>query len=92
MNSSCIFEPYKCQLYARLVATVDSEKFLNEIKSLNEASKDGISYEFPFREATGFFLSYFLEPYIIHLLVLKPHFRIDCLMFFLFPFWFLIRS
>lgn len=68
LNSSGVFGPHKWQLYARLVATVDSEKFLNEIKSLNEASKDGISYEFPFREATGFFFFHFsfLEPNMMH--------------------------
>ncbi|CAK9313610.1 unnamed protein product [Citrullus colocynthis] len=52
-ESHCSLKDCPPDLYARLVATVDSEKFLNEIKSLNEASKDGISYEFPFREATG---------------------------------------
>ncbi|KGN61230.1 uncharacterized protein LOC101203040 [Cucumis sativus] len=52
-ESHCLLKDCPPDLYARLVATVDSEKFLNEIKSLNEASKDGISYEFPFREATG---------------------------------------
>ncbi|XP_022938729.1 uncharacterized protein LOC111444868 [Cucurbita moschata] len=51
-ESHCLLNDCPPDLYARLVATVDSEKFLNEIKSLNEASKDGITYEFPFREAT----------------------------------------
>ncbi|KAM3730942.1 hypothetical protein ACB098_12G124900 [Castanea mollissima] len=39
-------------LYARLVATVDSEHFLARLKSLQQASVNGISYEFPFKEAT----------------------------------------
>uniref|UniRef100_A0A2N9HLX1 RRP15-like protein n=1 Tax=Fagus sylvatica TaxID=28930 RepID=A0A2N9HLX1_FAGSY len=39
-------------LYARLVATVDSEHFMTRLKSLQQASVNGISYEFPFKEAT----------------------------------------
>ena len=50
---------FQLQLYARLVATVDSEHFLARLKSLQQASVNGISYEFPFKEATGF-LVYFM--------------------------------
>ncbi|XP_062082999.1 uncharacterized protein LOC133789248 [Humulus lupulus] len=39
-------------LYARLVATVDSEKFLARIKSLQLASTKGDGYDFPFKVAT----------------------------------------
>ncbi|KAK0576114.1 hypothetical protein LWI29_012151 [Acer saccharum] len=40
-------------LYARLVATVDSEKFLTRLKSLHQASVNGTGNEFPFKEATA---------------------------------------
>ncbi|CAI0434930.1 unnamed protein product [Linum tenue] len=39
-------------LYARLAATVDSEKFLSQLKSLQEATKNGATPGFPFNEAT----------------------------------------
>lgn len=51
------------QLYVRLVATVDSEHFLTRLKSLQQASSNGTSYEFPFKEATGFLL-YFVGLYL----------------------------
>lgn len=41
------------QLYARLVATVDSKDFLARIKSFHQATLDGNGNMFPFREATG---------------------------------------
>ncbi|KAF8023628.1 hypothetical protein BT93_F0972 [Corymbia citriodora subsp. variegata] len=40
-------------LYAHLVATVDSKDFLNRIKEFQLASINGGGNEFPFREATG---------------------------------------
>ncbi|CAI0557727.1 unnamed protein product [Linum tenue] len=40
-------------LYARLAATVDSEKFLSQLKSLQEATRNGAAPGFPFKEATG---------------------------------------
>ncbi|CAI0445289.1 unnamed protein product [Linum tenue] len=40
-------------LYARLAATVDSEKFLSQLKSLQEATRNGATPGFPFNEATG---------------------------------------
>ncbi|EXB38418.1 hypothetical protein L484_022318 [Morus notabilis] len=40
-------------LYARLVATVDSENFLARIKSLQQASAKGTGNQFPFKVATG---------------------------------------
>ncbi|KAF5450737.1 hypothetical protein F2P56_031064 [Juglans regia] len=40
-------------LYARLVATVDSEQFLSRLKSLQQASINGTSSEFPFKETSG---------------------------------------
>ncbi|CAI0557731.1 unnamed protein product [Linum tenue] len=39
-------------LYARLAATVDSEKFLSQLKSLQEATRNGAAPGFPFKEAT----------------------------------------
>ncbi|KAG6650248.1 uncharacterized protein LOC122314380 [Carya illinoinensis] len=39
-------------LYARLVATVDSEQFLTRLSSLQQASVNGTSNEFPFKEAS----------------------------------------
>ncbi|KAL5776968.1 hypothetical protein ACOSP7_009894 [Xanthoceras sorbifolium] len=39
-------------LYARLVSTVDSEKFLIRLKSLHQASINGTGIEFPFKDAT----------------------------------------
>ncbi|KAF5442505.1 hypothetical protein F2P56_035153 [Juglans regia] len=39
-------------LYARLVATVDSEQFLTRLNSLQQASVNGTSNEFPFKEAS----------------------------------------
>lgn len=39
-------------LYARLVATVDSEEFLGRIKSLQQASGDETCNQFPFKIAT----------------------------------------
>lgn len=55
----CVVFNFQLQLYARLVATVDSEHFLARLKSLQQASVNGISYEFPFKEATGI-LVYFM--------------------------------
>ncbi|KAF3445668.1 hypothetical protein FNV43_RR10844 [Rhamnella rubrinervis] len=40
-------------LCARLVATVDSKKFLPRIKSLQRASMEGTGNQFPFKEAEG---------------------------------------
>lgn len=40
-------------LYARLITTVDSENFVSQLKSLHQASADGATVEFPFKEATG---------------------------------------
>lgn len=40
-------------LYARLLATVDSDKFLTKVKSLHQASVNGTCSEFPFKEPTG---------------------------------------
>lgn len=45
------------------MATVDSEHFLTRLKSLQQASANGTSYEFPFKEATGFLL-YFMGLYL----------------------------
>ncbi|KAK6938418.1 hypothetical protein RJ641_031926 [Dillenia turbinata] len=39
-------------LYARLLATVDSKSFLTRLESLQEASITGTGYNFPFKEAT----------------------------------------
>ncbi|KAL5579766.1 hypothetical protein UlMin_012208 [Ulmus minor] len=39
-------------LYAHLVATVDSENFLKRIKSFQQASLKGTGNQFPFKEAT----------------------------------------
>ncbi|KAK4740840.1 hypothetical protein SAY87_024428 [Trapa incisa] len=40
-------------LYARLIATVESKNFLNQIEDMQQASANGNSDQFPFREATG---------------------------------------
>ncbi|KAK9270231.1 hypothetical protein L1049_025808 [Liquidambar formosana] len=52
-QSPCLSKDCPPDLYARLVTTVDSDKFLTKVKSLHEASADGASYQFPFKEATG---------------------------------------
>ena len=44
---------FSMQLYARLVAAVDSENFLGRIKALQQASADGTCNQFPFKVATG---------------------------------------
>lgn len=46
---------YECppDLHARLVASLDSEKFLNQLKSLTEESVDESGCKFPFKEASG---------------------------------------
>ncbi|CAK9184539.1 unnamed protein product [Ilex paraguariensis] len=41
------------QLHDRLLATVDSTSFLNQLKSLHEKSADGTGCEFLFKEASG---------------------------------------
>ncbi|KAJ7006657.1 hypothetical protein NC653_005879 [Populus alba x Populus x berolinensis] len=40
-------------LYSHLVATVDSENFLTQLKSLQQASINETGIQFPFKEATG---------------------------------------
>ena len=40
---------FHLQLHDRLVAIVDSDKFLTQLKSLHDESVD----EFPFKEASG---------------------------------------
>ncbi|XP_043706070.1 uncharacterized protein LOC122655796 [Telopea speciosissima] len=40
-------------LYKRLVATVDSKKFLSKLESLHQESLDVASNNFPFKEVTG---------------------------------------
>ncbi|KAE8077438.1 hypothetical protein FH972_016003 [Carpinus fangiana] len=52
-ESPCLFNDCPPDLYVRLVATVDSKHFLTRLKSLQQASANGTSYEFPFKEATG---------------------------------------
>uniref|UniRef100_A0A2P2JB37 Uncharacterized protein MANES_02G162100 n=1 Tax=Rhizophora mucronata TaxID=61149 RepID=A0A2P2JB37_RHIMU len=52
-ESPCLSNDCPPDLYARLVATVDSEDFLTRLKSFQQASVNGTSIEFPFKEATG---------------------------------------
>ncbi|TXG52972.1 hypothetical protein EZV62_022141 [Acer yangbiense] len=56
-------------LYARLVATVDSEKFLTRLKSLHQASVNGTGNEFPFKEATGCCINLSISIMLIYLLL-----------------------
>ncbi|KAJ7959125.1 Elongation factor 4 [Quillaja saponaria] len=39
--------------YIRLVATVNSEEYLTQLKSQQQATSDGTEIQFPFKEATG---------------------------------------
>ncbi|CAN1276511.1 hypothetical protein LINPERPRIM_LOCUS16040 [Linum perenne] len=40
-------------LYARLAATVDSEQFLGQLKSLQQETRNGVTPGFPFKEPSG---------------------------------------
>ncbi|KAE9456756.1 hypothetical protein C3L33_11339, partial [Rhododendron williamsianum] len=52
-ESPCLLEDCPSDLYDQLVTTVDSEKFLTQLKSLQGESVDGTGYKFPFKEASG---------------------------------------
>ncbi|CAL5384973.1 unnamed protein product [Camellia sinensis] len=52
-ESPCLLQDCPPDLYDRLVATVESEKFLTQLKSLHDESVDGIGSKFPFKEASG---------------------------------------
>lgn len=52
-QSPCLTKDCPPDLYGRLVTTVDSNKFLSQLKSFNQISADGTAYGFPFKEATG---------------------------------------
>lgn len=52
-ESPCLINDCPPDLSARLVATVDSEEFLTQLKSLHDQSVDGSGVMFPFKEATG---------------------------------------
>ncbi|KAL9449820.1 hypothetical protein AB3S75_011699 [Citrus x aurantiifolia] len=52
-ESPCLINDCPPDLHARLVATVDSEEFLTQLKSLHDKSVDGTGIMFPFKEATG---------------------------------------
>ncbi|CAK7346994.1 unnamed protein product [Dovyalis caffra] len=52
-ESPCLLKDCPPNLYSRLVATVDSENFLTKLNSLQQASVNETSIQFPFKEATG---------------------------------------
>ncbi|XP_050213233.1 uncharacterized protein LOC126664741 [Mercurialis annua] len=52
-ESPCLLNDCPPDLYTRLVATVDSENFMERLKSLQQASANKTSIEFPFKEASG---------------------------------------
>ncbi|KAJ8773390.1 hypothetical protein K2173_028567 [Erythroxylum novogranatense] len=52
-DSACLSQDCPPDLYARLVATVDSENFLARLKSMQQTSVGGTNIEFPFKVATG---------------------------------------
>ncbi|XP_031281296.1 uncharacterized protein LOC116139779 [Pistacia vera] len=51
-ESPCLSNDCPPDLYARLVATVDSEEFLSRLKKFRQESINGTGIEFPFKEAT----------------------------------------
>ncbi|XAR62793.1 hypothetical protein NMG60_11017673 [Bertholletia excelsa] len=51
-ESPCLLQDCPSDLYDRLVATVDSEKFLTQLKSLYDESLDENGSKFPFKEAS----------------------------------------
>ncbi|XP_002513794.2 uncharacterized protein LOC8274107 [Ricinus communis] len=52
-ESPCLLNDCPPDLYTRLVATVDSENFMERLKSLQQASANKTSIEFPFKEPSG---------------------------------------
>ncbi|XP_057490565.1 uncharacterized protein LOC130776383 [Actinidia eriantha] len=52
-ESPCLLQDCPTDLHDRLVATVDSDKFLTQLKSLHDESVDGTGFKFPFKEASG---------------------------------------
>ncbi|KAA8546398.1 hypothetical protein F0562_002863 [Nyssa sinensis] len=52
-ESPCLSQDCPPDLHNRLVATIDSEKFLAQLKSLHQESVDGNNCKFPFKEASG---------------------------------------
>ncbi|KAK4758311.1 hypothetical protein SAY87_019612 [Trapa incisa] len=52
-QSPCFVNDCPPDLYAHLIATVESRNFLNRIEDMQHASANGKSHQFPFREATG---------------------------------------
>uniref|UniRef100_A0A5B6YHU7 Uncharacterized protein n=1 Tax=Davidia involucrata TaxID=16924 RepID=A0A5B6YHU7_DAVIN len=52
-ESPCLLQDCPPDLYNRLVATIDSKKFLTQLKSLHHESVDGTGCKFPFKEASG---------------------------------------
>jgi len=51
-ESPCLLEDCPSDLYDRLVTTVDAEKYLTQLKSLQGESVDGTGCKFPFKEAS----------------------------------------
>ncbi|KAA8538487.1 hypothetical protein F0562_028142 [Nyssa sinensis] len=52
-ESPCLLQDCPPDLYARLVDTFHSKKFLTQLKSLQRESLDGTGCKFPFNEASG---------------------------------------
>ncbi|XP_059631840.1 uncharacterized protein LOC132274548 [Cornus florida] len=52
-EAPCLSRDCPSDLYARLVATVDSENFLTQLKSLSLESVDGTGCKFPFKDVSG---------------------------------------
>ncbi|CAL5414523.1 unnamed protein product [Camellia sinensis] len=52
-ESPCLLEDCPPDLYDRLMDTVDSEKFLTQIKSLHHEYVGGTDPKFPFKESSG---------------------------------------
>ncbi|KAK9758258.1 hypothetical protein RND81_01G218600 [Saponaria officinalis] len=52
-SSPCFDNDCPPDLYERIVAAVDSEKFLTRLQTLRDGSANGKANEFPFKEPTG---------------------------------------
>ncbi|CAN1276510.1 hypothetical protein LINPERPRIM_LOCUS16040 [Linum perenne] len=52
-ESPCLMNDCPPDLYARLAATVDSEQFLGQLKSLQQETRNGVTPGFPFKEPSA---------------------------------------
>ncbi|KAL6962138.1 hypothetical protein U1Q18_037092 [Sarracenia purpurea var. burkii] len=53
LESPCLLQDFPSDLHDHLMATVESEKFLTQLKSLHDQSVNGSGFKFPFKEASG---------------------------------------